>query len=295
MPSLQANFVKLILKMKPYRWAKGSLEEQRSRTDKTANRFRVLKNIEFNPIELNGVTAEWIISPDSLACAVLYLHGGAFVLGSIKAHREILSRLASATRAKVLAIDYRLAPEHSFPAALKDALFAYHWLLHEGWDSSRIVIAGDSAGGGLTLSTIAALSAAGDPLPACAVCLSPWVDLTLSSKSILGKAKADPLLSEDILLPYANDYAGDYEKDYPLISPLFAGLKDFCPVLIHVGTDEIFLDEAIQFTKKAQAAGVDAKIRTWEGLFHVFQMVPFLPETKESLEDIAGFIAKYVA
>ena len=294
MPSLQAKFVKLILKMNPYSWAKGSLEEQRMRSDKTAGRFRVLKNIECHPLDLKGLAAEWIISPDSLERAVLYLHGGAYALGSIKAHREILSRLASATRAKVLAIDYRLAPEHPFPASLKDALFAYHWLLQEGWEPSQIVIAGDSAGGGLTLSTIAALSAAGDPLPACAVCLSPWLDLTLSSQSYLTNAKADPLLSKDSLLTYANYYVGEYEKDYPLISPLFADLKDFCPVLVHVGTDENFLAEAIQFTNKAQTAGANVTLRTWQGLFHVFQMVPFLPETKESLEEIAEFIAKFV-
>ncbi len=295
MSSLRANLVKLILRVRPYSWAQGSIQEQRSRTEKKVILLQNNRTIDTQPFEINGMTAEWIKPPDPQACVVLYFHGGAYALGSVSAHREFLSRLASATRCQVLGINYRLAPEHPFPAALKDALFAYHWLLQQGWESSRIVMAGDSAGGGLALSTITALNAAGDPLPACAFCLSPWLDLTLSSKSILANAKADPLLSSDILSPYANYYAGDYEKDHPLISPLFARLEGLPPLLIHVGTDEIFLDEAIQFSEKAQAAGVDVKLWVWEGLFHVFQMVPFLPETKESLADIASFIAKKVS
>lgn len=293
MPSLRADFVKLILRVRPYSWARGSIQEQRSRTEKKVKFFQINRNIDTQPFEINGIAAEWIKSPDPQICVVLYFHGGAYALGSVNAHREFLTRLASATRCQVLAINYRLAPEHPFPAALKDALFAYHWLLQQGRESSRIVLAGDSAGGGLALSTIAALKAAEDPLPACAFCLSPWLDLTFSCQSIITKAKKDRLLSKEILLPYANSYAGEYVREYPLISPLFADLRGFCPVRIYVGTDEIFLDEAIQFTEKAQAAGADVTLRTWEGLFHVFQMVPFLPETRESLEDIARFIMSH--
>jgi len=290
MPSLRAKLVKLIMRMRPYDWAKGSIQEQRLRMEKSVNLLRQNRNLIIEQIKISGVSAEWIKTPDHQARVILFFHGGAFVLGSVNSHRELLSRLASVTRCQVLGINYRLAPEYPFPTALQDALFAYHWLLQEGWKPSQIVFGGNSAGGGLALSTIAALSAAGDSLPTCAFGLSPWLDLSFSTESVVSKAKKDHLLSKEILLPYANAYAGEYARDYPLISPLFADLSGFCPVLIHVGTDEIFLDEAIQFASKGQAAGVDVKLRTWDGLFHVFQMVPFLPETKESLEDIAKFI-----
>lgn len=293
MPSLQASFVKLLLRLRPYSWAKGTIQEQRSRMEKKVKLLQKNRNIDTKPFEINGMTAEWILPSEPQAGVVLYFHGGAYALGSVSAQREFLSRLASATQCRVLAINYRLAPENPFPAALKDALFAYHWLLQEGWEPSRIVMAGDSAGGGLALATIAALCAAGDPLPACAFCLSPWLDLTFSCESIGDNAKKDHLLRKDILLPFANAYAGENVRDYPLISPLFADLRGSCPVSIHVGTDEILLDEAIQFTEKAQAAGVDVTLRPWEGLFHVFQMVPFLPETSKSLEDIARFIVSH--
>ena len=294
MPSLQANFVKLILRLRPYGWAKGSIQEQRSRMDKRAHYSQLLKKVHTEQFEINGIMYGWVKPADPQDCVILYFHGGAYALGSVNAHREFLSRLASATRCQVLALNYRLAPEHPFPAALKDALFAYHWLLQEGWESSQIVIGGDSAGGGLALATLAALGAAGDPLPACVFCLSPWLDLTFSSESIVTNAKKDHLISKDILLPYAVAYAGEYARDYPLISPLFADLSGLCPVLIHVATEEIFLDEAIRFVNQAQAAGVDISLKTWQRLFHVFQIVPFLPEAKNSLEDIACFITNQI-
>lgn len=290
MPSLQANLVKLILRLRPYGWAQGSIQEQRSRMEKRVTLFPNNGTIEVKPFAINNIAAEWIKVTDPQPCVVLYFHGGAYALGSVRAHHEFLSRLALATLCQVLAVNYRLAPEHPFPAALQDALFAYHWLLQQGWESSKIVLGGDSAGGGLALATVAALKSAQDPMPACAFGLSPWLDLTFSTESMDTNAKKDYLLSKEILLPYATAYAGEYARDYPLISPLFADLKGFCPVLIHVARDEIFLDEAVHFTSKAQAAGVDAKLQSWEGLFHVFQMVPFLAETRESLEDIAKFI-----
>jgi epsilon-lactone hydrolase len=290
MPSLQARIVKQLLHIKPFGWARGSIQEQRSRQEKVASRFQMPKGIVFEPLDIEGIQGAWVYEPYVEDLVVLYLHGGAFALGSIHVHREFLGRFASATRAMALAVNYRLAPEHPFPAALEDSLCAFEWLLSQGFDPTRIAIAGDSAGGGLCLSTLIALRDTSRPLPACAVCISPWVDLTLSSKSIFSNAKADPVLSSDILTPYANDYAGEHPKGDPLISPLYADLEGLPPLLIQVGTEEILLDEARRLTKKAQRAGVNATLQTWPGMFHVFQMVPFLPESRESLAHIARFI-----
>ncbi len=294
MASLQAKIVKALLRVKPYRWAKGSVEDQRARQEALIRRMQVNQDIQFQPVHLNGFMAEWALTPDPKPLAVLYLHGGAYALGSLNVHRGFLARFAAATGAQVLAINYRLAPEHPFPAALEDALSAYQWLLIQGFDPARVVIAGDSAGGGLTLATIAALRDAAEPLPACAVCISPWVDLTFSSRSIHTKASADPLLHADVLAPYVQYYAGGCEKSHPLISPLFADFEGFPPLLIHVGTEEILLDEVRQLVHNAQAAGVDVSLKLWQGLFHVFQMVPFLPESKQSLTQISAFINHHV-
>jgi acetyl esterase/lipase len=293
MPSIQAVIIRKLLQVQPYSWAKGSIEEQRSRQEKSTRFFRIPKKVHCQPVNIKGITAEWIRFPTSKDSVILYLHGGAYALGSINTHREYLSRLALATQQKVLAINYRLAPEHPFPAALEDSLMSYRWLLSQGFDSSNIVIAGDSAGGGLTLSTLVSLRDAGDPQPACAVCISPWVDLTLSTQSIHTKAPVDPLLSSNILKVYSKYYAGDFETNLPLISPLFADLKGLPPLLIHVGTNEILLDEAIQISENAHLAGVDVTLETWEGMFHVFQIISFLPETQRSLDHIAKFILNY--
>lgn len=265
------------------------------RQEKTANRFWLPRGIVCEPIFIKGIAAEWMMCPQVKNGVILYLHGGAFALGSINIYREFLARLVLATRRKVLAVNYRLAPEHPFPAALEDSLSAYYWLLSQGLDAKSIVIAGDSAGGGLALSTILALRDAGDMLPGCAVCISPWLDLTLTSGSVQSKTCADPVLHPDILAPYAEQYAGNYNKRHALISPLNADLKGISPLLIHVGTDEIFYEEAIRFCQLGQEAGVDVVLETWEGLFHVFQMVPFLPESKKSLAHIAQFITSQIS
>jgi epsilon-lactone hydrolase len=293
MTSIQAIITRKMLQVQPQSWAKGSIGEQRLRQEKSTRFFRIPKGVHCQPVDINGIAAEWIMGPASKDNVILYLHGGAYALGSVNIHREYLSRLALATQQKVLAINYRLAPEHPFPAALEDSSMAYRWLLSQGFDSSKIIMAGDSAGGGLTLATLVFLRDSGDPLPACAVCLSPWVDLTLSSKSIYSKAPDDPLLSSEILKVYSRQYAGDFKTDQPLISPLFADLKGLPPLLIHVGTNEILQDEAIQISENARLAGVEVTLETWEGMFHVFQIIPFLPEAKTSLDHIARFISKH--
>jgi acetyl esterase/lipase len=294
MPSIQAKFVKFFLPFRRYGWASGTIQEQRSRLDEASELLSIDSSIDYEPVSINRISGAWITPFNPKHGVTLYLHGGAYALGSVEKHRELLSRFAAATQRKVLAINYRLAPEHPFPAALDDSLAAYRWLISQGIDPSALVIAGDSAGGGLTLATLVALRDTGDLLPACVVCISPWVDLTLSSESMQSKAKKDFMLRPDLLARYADLYAGEVDKGHPLISPLFADLQGLPPVLIHVGTDEILLGEAIRFTEKARAAGVEAELKTWEGLFHVFQMVPILPESEASFEEIGDFIARFI-
>jgi acetyl esterase/lipase len=193
---------------------------------------------------------------------------------------------------RALAINYRLAPEHPYPAALEDAATAYRWLLSQGNDPARIIIAGDSAGGGLTLATLVALREAGEPLPAGAVCISPWTDLACTGDCVHEKAPLDKILSPDGLTRSAKSYAGGHELRSPLISPLYADLRGLPPLLIQVGTDEILLDDAKRIAEKAQIAGVDITLEIWEEMFHVFQIIPFLPETKQALGQIGDFVSR---
>jgi monoterpene epsilon-lactone hydrolase len=294
MPSFQAKFIKTILRFQPYRWAQGSIQDQRSRQERSAKMFPIPRNVEFHQINIDELAAEWIEPAKAKRGVILYLHGGAYALGSVNIHREYLARLASVTERKILAINYRLAPENPFPAALEDSLKAYRWLISQGYPPTEIALAGDSAGGGLALSMLISLRNEGEELPACAVCLSPWTDLTLSGDSIKGNAKADPILNSIILENYARYYVRENEAINPLISPLFADLKGLPPLFIHVGTSEILLDDATRLAKKAVKAGVKVKLETWEGLFHVFQIVPMLPETKRCLDQIYHFLVEYI-
>jgi len=283
-----------MLQLQRFRWAQGTVGQQRLRQEKAAGWLPKSQRVRVSPVDMGGLSAAWVTCVEPSQGVLLYLHGGAYALGSIDTHREFLGRLTVATRLKVLAINYRLAPEHHFPAAVEDSLRAYRWLLGQGTASSSLVVGGDSAGGGLALATLMALRDAGEPLPACAMCLSPWVDLTLSSPSIHKHAGSDPLLSPDLLARYAGFYAGGWDKRHSLISPLFADLHGLPPLMIQVGTAEILLDEAVRLAEKADAAGVEVQLSTWEGLFHVFQLVSFLPESKKSLEKITAFIAKHI-
>ena len=291
---LQTKLIKRLLFIHMSGWADGSIKTQRARQNKLRKFIKLPANTHCQPVDANGVSAEWIESPDSKSGILLYLHGGAYAIGLIASHRGFVARLAHATQLRGLAINYRLAPEHPHPAALEDALTAYQWLLSECVDPSQIIIAGDSAGGGLTLALLTALRDAGKPLPAGAICLSPWADLTNSGASFQSKADLDGFLSFDILEMYAGYYAGEQERTSPLISPLFADFTGFPPLLIHVGSDEVLLDDARVVAKNAQKAGVDVTLKIWEGLFHVFPMVPFLSESKKVMESIAAFTAVYV-
>jgi acetyl esterase/lipase len=291
MPSLQAKITKRLLRVIFSGWAEGSVAEQRARQEKTRRFSWPAKGCERRPVDVNGVAAEWFVPAASAEGVVLYLHGGAYVLGSVASHGEFLTRLANTTKATILAINYRLAPEHPFPAALEDTVSAYRWLLAQGLSPSELMLAGDSAGGGLAISALIALRDDGAPLPAGAICISPWVDLALTGASVSRKARLDPILTPASLRNSARLYAAGHALTSPMISPLYAALDGLPPLMILAGTDEVLEDDAIRIAEKARQAGVAVTLEDWEGMFHVFPITPFLPESQQALERIADFVS----
>ena len=272
-------------------WSDRPIAQQRVLQEKRTTSERLPGGVGFQPVTAGGVPAEWATPADAGKGVILYLHGGGYCLGSISSSRNFAARLALATKRRALVLAYRLAPENPFPAALDDAVAAYRWLMAQGTAAGDIVIAGDSAGGGLAAATLLALRDAGTPLPAGAVCLSPWFDLALTGGSVQSKAAADPILDAATLTCYASAYAGQTPLTTPLLSPLYADLGGLPPLLIQVGTDEILLDDAVRFAERARQAGVSVTLTEWAGLFHVFQIISFLPESKRAMAQIAAFVS----
>ena len=250
----------------------------------------VASDISRSDFDRNGIQATHIHGPDARNDrGVLYFHGGGYVLGSLNTHAELMGRIARACRAPVLGIDYRLAPEHPYPAAIEDAVASYELLLANGIAPEQIVIAGDSAGGGLTLACMLELRSQGKDLPAGAVLFSPWTDLTASGASLTTRAEADPMIHPQLLEPMAALYRGDTAADDPGVSPLFADLAGLPPMLIQVGDHEVLLDDSTRLAQQAQAAGVEATLEIYDEGFHVFQAMPELPESADALASMAAF------
>ncbi len=244
------------------------------------------------PVNAGGVPAEWIAASGAADDRViLYLHGGGYVMGSIATHREMAARLSKAARARALVIDYRLAPEHPFPAAVDDAVAAYRWLLSQNIKPSRIVVAGDSAGGGLTLATLVALRDAKAPLHAAGVCISPWTDMEGTGDSMVTRAKADPVVQKQGLLGMAQLYLGGKDPKSPLAAPLYANLEGLPPLLIQVGDAETLLDDATRVAEKAKRAGVTVDLEVWPEMPHVWHLfAPFLPEGQQAIDKIGQYV-----
>ncbi len=238
----------------------------------------------------NGVTVEWITPPGVDSNRVLlYLHGGGWVLGLYNNHRWMSAHIGQACGARVLAVDYRLAPEHPFPAALDDCLAAYRGLLQNKIKPDKIIIGGDSAGGTLVLTTLLALRAAGEPLAAAGVCISPATDLACTGETFW--TKHDPMLEPDLALRMIRDYVGQIDVRQPLLSPLYADLCGLPPLLIHAGEAEILLSDATRLAERAHAAGVNVTLKIWPAMWHVWHMfVPFLPEAKLAVDEIGAFV-----
>jgi epsilon-lactone hydrolase len=269
-----------------------SVAEMRANFAEAMSAFQAAPDVTSTQVDAGGVSAEWIIPPGAEETrVVLYLHGGGYVVGSINTHRDLMARIARAAGARALGIDYRLAPEHPFPAAVEDATAAYRWLVSHGTAPARIAIAGDSAGGGLTLDTLIALRDAGEPLPAAAACLSPWVDLQGIGASMTSKAAVDPFVQKEMIQFMAQQYLGDRDPRTPLAAPLYADLQGLPPLLIQVGTAEVLLDDATRIAERARAAGVEVSLEVWDDMIHVWQLfAPILPEGQQAIEHISAFI-----
>jgi acetyl esterase/lipase len=272
------------------------IEKMRAFFEKEAQMVPVAEDVVCEMVEMGGVPAEWISTPGASEDRILYyLHGGGYCLGSLNTHREMVSRIARSGQARALSVEYRLAPEHPHPAALEDSLAAYRALLADGTDPAKIVIGGDSAGGGLTLATLLSLRDSGDPLPAGAVCLSPWTDLDATGESMKTKADVDPMIGADDDKKMARRYAGGADLREPLISPLYADLQGLPQMLIQVGTREVLLDDSTRFADRAREAGVDVTLEPWEEMIHVWQFFAFmLPEGQQAIDRIGEFIQQQV-
>lgn len=242
------------------------------------------------------VRAEWVVPRGGTApgaAVVYYLHGGGYVACSPVTHRPITITLARQLHARVFALDYRLAPEHPFPAALEDALAGYRWLLAQGVAPSRLVLAGDSAGGGLALATLVALRDAGDPLPAAAYLLSPWTDLAGTGESVRRNAEACDTFQPADVPRFAAAYLGPTPPDDPRASPLYADLHGLPPLLTQVGTSEILYSDATRLHDRALAAGVASELHTYDGVPHVWQVLAWvLPEARSALAEAAAWLRR---
>jgi len=257
----------------------------------------VQEDIAFSTIELGGVPTLKATTPQAAAdAALLYFHGGAYVVGSATGYRALAAELGRAAGVITYSVDYRLAPEHVFPAAVDDAVAAYKAVLDQGIAPGRVVIAGDSAGGGLVVALLVALRDAGLPAPAAALTISPWVDLTCSGSTIATKAAVDPSLTPEGLVAMAGHYLAGGNTAQPLASPLFADLAGLPPLLIQVGSAEILLDDAIRLAGAAGAADVPVQLEVWPEVPHVWHAFAFmLPAGRAAIDQAGAFLKARLA
>lgn len=247
-------------------------------------------------VDAGGVQCEWIDVPQARSDRVfVFIHGGAYFRGSVATSRATAAAIGAATRARTLSIDYRLAPEHVFPAAVDDCLSAYRWLLDSGFESARIAVGGISAGGGLTLALMLGARERGWALPGAAVLLSAWTDLTQSGASFETNADTDPSVSKMYLDRFAAMYLAGTDPREPLASPLYGSLFGLPPMLAQVGSIETMLDDSTALAERAEAAGVDVTLECWEGVFHAWhESAHVLPEARQAIERIGEFFAEHV-
>jgi acetyl esterase/lipase len=273
---------------------RGTLDEQRAFMD--AKAFPRPDYATYENIDAGGVPAQWVRAPESSEDRVVcYLHGGGYVVGSLKSHEGLAARIAKAAQATVLNIDYRLAPEHPFPAAVEDATAAYRWVLDQGLDAARVVMGGDSAGGGLTVAAMVSLRDAGILLPAAGVCLSPWVDLECIGDSMSSNAEVDPTVTREKLTEMTQTYLGDADPRSPLAAPLYADLAGLPPLLIQVGSIETLLDDSTRLHECAARAGVDSTFESSDDMFHVWHhFASMLPEAQEAIDRAGEYILSRV-
>lgn len=272
-----------------------SVAERRAILDERVRSLPALPGVQVEPVTVGGAPAEWV-SVDGIAAdrVILFLHGGGYVAGSAAGSRDFVARLCRAAGARALSLDYRLAPEAPFPAGIQDAAAAYRWLLGQGVAVERCAIVGPSAGGGLAAAALLTLRDAGDPLPACGVCLCPFADLTCTGGSYQTNAGQD-VIAPETLRSFCDLYLQGADPRQPLASPVFADLSGLPPLLIQAGTIETLLDDARALAAQAKACGVEAIYEEWEGMFHGWQsMAAILPEGVQAIERVGDFIRHHI-
>jgi epsilon-lactone hydrolase len=268
------------------------LAERRATFAPAGRPHPVPDDVAVTDVTAGGVPAHWLAAPGTDAGRVLlFLHGGGFEFGSVRSDGELAARLGRAGGMRVLFPEYRLAPEHRFPAAIDDVVAAWRWLrTDQGLDAASIAVAGDSAGGGLAVALLVAIRDAGEALPAAAVLMSPTVDLTSSGASMTERVDQDPLSTPDMLRQFAADYLAGADPRTPLASPLFASLAGLPPLLMLVGTSDLLLSDSERLAAAADQAGVDVTLKIGEGLPHVYPLMLGTPEAAEATDEIGKFL-----
>lgn len=298
MISLRARLVRFLAKQYFRRVTPdGDIGELRRSFEDIATRLRPPRRLQIRNATFAGIDCDWLVPRDrAVAPVLLYLHGGAYIMGSSRTHRRLVGLIAQRSRVRALLPNYRLAPEHPFPAALEDACAVYRALLGQGVAAAGIVIGGDSAGGGLAVATLLALRAAGDPLPAAAILLSPWLDLSGSGESMQTRARLDPLFRAGDVAATAAHYCDEDDLRNPLVSPVYAAAGELPPTFIQVGDHEILLSDATRLADNISKSGGDVTLQIWPDMWHVFQFFAGqMPEAGRAISAIADFVRKQVA
>ncbi len=301
MPSIQSHLVQFLIRLRIKKRLTDDPDQVVKYARKSFGDTRVTerftpKDVNVHPVNEAEFKGEWVWwEGQSTDRVILYCHGGAFIACSPATHRHCTAELSLQSGVRIFALDYRLAPEHQFPAQIEDAVAAYRWLLQQGIAPHNIVIGGDSAGGGLTLATLLSLRDAGEPLPAFGFCFSPWTDMTASGASYQFNNTHDPMFYGDGPNVLASLYLGAASPTNPLASPIFADLTDLPPLCVYVGSTEVLLDDARKLIERAQAHGVTAELHIADRQPHVWPiMVGLMPEAKETLKEVAGKIKQHL-
>lgn len=300
MPSLRGRMLRLSMKYVagPMFARAGTSVDALRKTDDVLIKYQKLpRGTQVEEVSIGDVPAEWVCGPGADKSRVMiHLHGGAFVMGSAATHRELAARISAASGASAIVLNYRLAPEHRFPAALDDVVAVCRRLVGEGYTPQHLAIGGDSAGGCLALQTLIALRDRGELLPAAAYFLSPVTDVVrLDGESYTTHASLDPIVARETSRVVMSNYVGDNDPDTPLFYPLGMDLSGLPPCCIHVGDHEVLLSDSVRLAERAKAAGVDVQLRVWPGMWHVFQMsARLLPEGRMSIDEIGAFIADHL-
>lgn len=268
------------------------IAQMRIDSDARGKAFGLPSDVTVQPVVANGVKAEWTSTPEADADSViLYLHGGGYVICSLDSHRHLVAEIGRASRARTFAIDYRLAPEHPFPAPVEDTVAAYRFLLDGGTKPERIALAGDSAGGGLVVGALLAIREAGLPLPACGWCISPWVDMEALGQSFTDRSEADPTVQRATIQMMAQWYLGGADPRHPHAAPLYGDLRGLPPLLIQVGASETLLDDSVALARKAGIADVIVDLQIWPEMIHIWHIYfPMLAAGRRAIASGGSFV-----